>query len=276
MDGKKTRLQPPTPDEQQLMWENIKKSIDIKERRKHLVRIVSVAATLILLSVGSVIGYNMLTAPYVYLAEARDSTIKLADGSVIKLLKGARLTVEKSFPANTREVYLEGDAIFKVAKSKDHPFIVHGLNYETRVLGTVFKVVQDGTTFKVDLFEGRVAVKKTNTKEEYFMAPGKTFSNYGKPHVATITGLKEDRNKPDLYEADNSLILLSFNESSVKDAIEVIEKTYQVKVEYPAKYADHKISLSNTNVSPAAILGTIAAHLDLNLNIDDTTYRLEK
>ncbi|MFP3675408.1 FecR domain-containing protein, partial [Bacillus sp. SIMBA_031] len=71
----------------------------------------------------SLIGYNTLVKPDVYLAKLQNSEIKLSDGSVVILSQGCKLTVEKSFPADTREVFLEGNAVFYVAKSKEHPFI---------------------------------------------------------------------------------------------------------------------------------------------------------
>jgi transmembrane sensor len=267
-----------TPEKEEHFFENLYHQIDTYERKKKLrrFRIYSTVAATIILAIVGLIGYNTFLKPDIYLAGSQNSEIKLSDGSVVVLSQGAKLTVEKSFPADTREVYLDGDALFKVAKSKEHPFIVHGLNYETKVLGTVFKVIQNGSTFKVDLFEGQVAVKKTNTKKEYFLSPNHTFSNYGKQDVATVTPLKEHTTIIDPYKLDDSMIRLSFSECSVKNAIEVVEKTYHVKVEYPAQYADQKISLDNINVSPAAILGTISGHLDLKLNIYDKTYRLEK
>lgn len=279
MEGNKNHHNKFSPEEEEQMWENILAGIRAKEGKKRIrkTRIyTAVTASVILLFISGIFSYNHFLKPDIYIATTEKSTITLSDGSVVTLLKGAKLRVEKSFPADIREVYLTGDAIFKVAKSKEHPFIVHGLNYETRVLGTVFKVIQDGGTFKVDLFEGRVAVKKTDAKKEYFMMPNQTFSNYGKPDVATIIPLKDDQNKTHSYEVQDSRIHLSFNGSNLKDVIEVVEKTYHIKVEYPAQYADYKISLDNLNFSPTAILGTIAGHLDLNLNIDDTTYRLEK
>ncbi|MCT2561826.1 FecR family protein [Chryseobacterium herbae] len=272
-------LVPPTSKEVDQAWENVISRIRIHERekrRKKIFKYSIAASAAVILMIGSLVGYHTFFKPDIYLAEQSNSSIKLSDGTMVTLFKGARLTVEKSFPSDTREVQLQGDALFEVAKSKEHPFIVHGLNYETKVLGTVFKVMQDGSTFKVDLFDGQVAIKKANTKEEYFLTPNKTFNNYGKPDVAAITPLKEHTVTMDPYKAHDSMIRLSFSECSIKNAIEVVEKTYHVKVEYPAQYADRKISLDNVNVSPAAILGTISAHLDLKLNIYDTTYRLEK
>lgn len=279
MEGKINIHKKFSPEEEQQMWENILAGIRANEGKKRLrkTRIYTVMmAAVILLSISSIISYNRFLKPDIYIAHTEKSTILLSDGSVVTLSKGAKLRVEKSFPADIREVYLNGDAVFKISKSKDHPFIVHGSNYETRVLGTVFKVMQHNGDFKVDLFEGKIAVKKTDTKKEYFLTPHQSFNNYGKPDVVAIIPLKEDKNKTDSYEVYDSRIHLSFSGSTIKDVIEVVEKTYHVKVEYPSQYAGHKISIDNMNFSPAAILGTIAGHLDLNLNIDDTTYRLEK
>ena len=70
------------------------------------------------LSLGGIFTYTMFIKPDVYIAKSGNRIVRLEDGSVVTLLQGAVLTVEKSFPASTRVVDLKGDAIFSVAKSK--------------------------------------------------------------------------------------------------------------------------------------------------------------
>lgn len=68
------------------------------------------------------------------------SNIYLTDGSVVTLNSQTVLRYPASFTGATREVYLNGEAFFNVAKDHKHPFIVHAGKMSIKVLGTAFNV----------------------------------------------------------------------------------------------------------------------------------------
>ena len=68
------------------------------------------------------------------------STIALTDGSKIWLNADSRIQYPKVFTGNTREVYLNGEAFFEVAKIPSRPFVIHLANGTVRVLGTSFNI----------------------------------------------------------------------------------------------------------------------------------------
>jgi transmembrane sensor len=68
------------------------------------------------------------------------SKIYLSDGSIVTLNSETTLKYPPSFKGSTREVYLNGEAFFDVAKDHQHPFIVHAGNMSIKVLGTAFNV----------------------------------------------------------------------------------------------------------------------------------------
>jgi len=68
------------------------------------------------------------------------SKIYLSDGSVVTLNSETTLKYPPSFTGPTREVYLNGEAFFDVAKDHQHPFIVHAGKMSIRVVGTAFNV----------------------------------------------------------------------------------------------------------------------------------------
>ncbi|MBT2621918.1 FecR family protein [Chryseobacterium sp. ISL-6] len=275
MDDNNKPLPDFTPEKDSRMWENLKRDIAIHERRKQIKKFYFKAAILVIfLSVGSILGYNTIFKPDVYLAGSQNFEIKLADGSVVILSQGAKLTVEKSFPTETRDVFLEGDAVFNVTKSKKHPFIVHGKGYETKVLGTVFKVTQSGQTFKVDLFEGKVLVyKKGHSKEPIVLKPQQTFSNYGSPNVASVTKTNEER----IPATKDKTATLIFNKCPINDAVKIIEKTYGIKVQYPSELENIKITITVPDAKAVAFIQTLAIQSNLNIKQNnDSTFELEK
>jgi ferric-dicitrate binding protein FerR (iron transport regulator) len=73
-------------------------------------------------------------------ARGTKSTIELTDGSKIWLNADSKISYPEVFTGNTREVYLNGEAFFDVAKNPSKPFIIHLANGTVRVLGTSFNV----------------------------------------------------------------------------------------------------------------------------------------
>lgn len=66
--------------------------------------------------------------------------IQLPDGSVVWLNAGSRLTYNKEYGQQLREVTLTGEGYFDVVKMTDKPFIIHTSNINIKVLGTAFNV----------------------------------------------------------------------------------------------------------------------------------------
>lgn len=73
-------------------------------------------------------------------ARGTKSTIELPDGSKIWLNADSKIKYPEVFAGNTREVHLNGEAFFDVAKNPSKPFIIHLANGTVRVLGTSFNV----------------------------------------------------------------------------------------------------------------------------------------
>jgi transmembrane sensor len=64
----------------------------------------------------------------------------LPDGSQVWLNSGSRLTYDKNFGNNLREVVLSGEAFFDVVKNPQLPFVIHASAINIKVLGTAFNV----------------------------------------------------------------------------------------------------------------------------------------
>ena len=91
--------------------------------------------------------------------------LKLSDGSVVFLNANSTLKYPDKFTGEHREVFLEGEAFFQVAKDPAHPFIIHTNSVDTRVLGTSFNVnaKADGTI--VSVVTGKVRVSRGEFSE---------------------------------------------------------------------------------------------------------------
>lgn len=104
--------------------------------------------------------YNTLKIP-----NGKRFELELSDGTVVHLNSGTTLKYPVKFIAGeNRQVYLDGEAFFDVAKDKKHPFIVNADKLNVRVLGTHFNVSsypEDDMT-DVVLVEGSVGMYTAN------------------------------------------------------------------------------------------------------------------
>lgn len=86
--------------------------------------------------------------------------IGLSDHSVITLAPGGRISYPNEFSDDVREVQLEGDALFEIAKNPEKPFLVYSGKLITKVLGTSFRIKsnKENYTTEVEVLTGRVSV----------------------------------------------------------------------------------------------------------------------
>jgi len=96
------------------------------------------------------------------------SEVTLSDGSKVWLNSGSKLKYPVVFGTKRREIYLSGEAFFKVHSDKQHPFIVSTKNLKVQATGTAFNVesyMNDSLT-AVTLLEGKVDVQIGTAKSE--------------------------------------------------------------------------------------------------------------
>jgi len=118
-----------------------------------IMSVAAVAAVLVLIGVGTIhftrLGNNtpdntvLAISDFKYFNTDDNATrqISLPDGSHIHLNKNTELRiVANQFNHKLREVWLEGEAFFEVAKNPEKPFIIHTGAMQTKVLGTSFNV----------------------------------------------------------------------------------------------------------------------------------------
>ena len=111
--------------------------------------------------------YNILQVP-----ANGEFYMQLADGSKVWVGACSRLKYPVAFNGECREVFLEGEAFFEVAKNPERPFIVRTKDFSVKALGTSFNVMNYGdenfshTTLKT----GKVEV--TTAEEKVILQPG--------------------------------------------------------------------------------------------------------
>lgn len=98
------------------------------------------------------------------------SKLVLPDGTVVWLNAGSTLKYAQDYNTSHRDVYLEGEAYFKVKTNPEKPFIVKTSEMSVKAYGTSFnvKAYPDEGTITTTLVEGIVRIEGTDKNKKKF------------------------------------------------------------------------------------------------------------
>lgn len=114
-------------------------------------------------------GYSYLYRPFkpvnvnneIAVLNGSKTDFTLPDGSRVVLNGGSKLTYPKNYSAlKVREVFLSGEAYFKVVHDPRHPFIIHTNHFDIKDIGTTFnvKAYPGEKTTEASLIEGAIEI----------------------------------------------------------------------------------------------------------------------
>lgn len=172
------------------------------------------------------ITYNTIKIPY-----GKRFQLQLSDGTTVHLNSGTTLKYPVKFIAGeNRQVFLDGEAFFDVAKDKKHPFIVNADDLNVRVLGTHFNVSNypEDVATDVVLVEGSVGMYNVNEEfdatKNTVLKPGYKGS-FNKQNNMIFT-------KPVITDIYTSWVNggLTFRNMTFKNIITKLERRYNVTI----------------------------------------------
>lgn len=173
-------------------------------------------------------------------------SIKLEDGSVIKLAKNAKLSYPRHFEPNKRQVFLSGEAFFEITKNPQKPFFVYSNEVITKVLGTSFTIqaFEDAPEVIVRVKTGRVSVFHQNKiafadpeEEALIITPNQQIV-FSRKEESLTKSLVET---PILIKDLSQLSQQSFEDRPVSEVLKAIELAYGVHIIYDADQLSHCI-----------------------------------
>ena len=100
-------------------------------------------------------------------SKGEKSYLQLPDGTKVWLNSCTTLEYAENYGHSNRNIYLDGEAYFEVAKNKDLPFVVKANGIDVKAIGTAFNVsaYMEDSQLTTTLFNGKVAVQPTLTKQ---------------------------------------------------------------------------------------------------------------
>jgi len=213
--------------------------------------------------------------------------VLLSDSSTVSITAKSKIIFKKVFDKGKRDVYLNGEAIFKVAKNKHWPFTVYAGSFSTTALGTSFKITAFENSDKtvIQLFTGKVVVKqvsKVNGQKHpaIYLDPGYMMEADNKTNNIKVSGFKVgDKATTSTTEGstlfDNDLII--FKNQSLPAVVNVLKKAYHIDIAVDLHDISNKYFTGTVNSkqeTPYAVLSTIARLNNLKVIKLNETYRL--
>jgi len=172
--------------------------------------------------------------------------VTLSDGTQVWLNAASTLTYPIEFDDHSRQVTLDGEAYFAVAKDKARPFIVNTAKQRVEVLGTSFNInaYSNETATKTTLLTGSVRVNIATDASE---------NGHGRILVPNQQSIVRDHaHEITIHDVDpQSAIawkngLFNFHGLSVDESLKQVERWYDIRIVYqgnkPEGYLGGKMS----------------------------------
>lgn len=167
--------------------------------------------------------YNRLEIP-----RGAEYFLTLTDGTKIWLNSETVIRYPVNFTGEKREVYLEGEAFFKVAKNTERPFIVHTTCTQIEVLGTEFNVRNYNNEFQIatTLVNGSVRLTSQIENNRVILKPGE------QGNIDKLTGtLNVEKVDPYLYTAWKDARFV-FRNTRMEELLNTLARWYDLQIFY--------------------------------------------
>lgn len=219
-----------------ITWGEAENTYLKSSRRKIFFQIIRyVAAVFIGFCVSSFVFYFSEPKPSVLVSSYKLATnkgeksyLELPDGTKIWLNSCTTIEYAPDYGVSNRDIYLNGEAYFEVAKNKELPFVVKANGIDIKALGTAFNVnaYKEDKELITTLFSGKVEVYPESTRHKILLEPNQMAIYY------------KDKNKLEKKSYDNSLFVkwrdgaLSFDMMYMKDITKLLERNFDVVFRY--------------------------------------------
>ncbi len=167
------------------------------------------------------------------------SVLYLADGTKVWLNAGTRFAFPSLFSRDKREVFLEGEAYFEVARNVSQPFIVHAGQLNIKVLGTRFNVSAYASDANIEttLLEGSVAVSERRlpglVRSEVVLKPDQKASFNRREKKVTVSNVPD----ADMYISWTKG-WLQFSHENLQMVFEKLKRYYNVDIVTSKNFKD--------------------------------------
>lgn len=246
-----------SPDESKAMYQQLLQQLSLKKSSIFTIKKMGLVAAASLLCLVVVTLYNVSKQPATKVAEItttiapattaptwtvcenngpKKKKITLPDGSIAVLSGNSRISYQQPFPANKRDINMNGQVYFSVHKDQSKPFTVYAGNTATTALGTAFRIHMQQKEITIQLFNGKVRIQPLpgTTKgwdSTLYLMPGEQLQyNISKSSTTISTFIKNTA-----HEEILPTTTLSFNNEPIDKVFDKLSAKYKVTILYNKK-----------------------------------------
>ena len=200
-----------------------------------------------------------------------EKVVQLPDGSSVTLAEGSRISFAKRMESGKREVYLSGEAFFKVKRNPAQPFFVYAGELTTRVLGTSFTVrsFEKENVASVQVRTGSVSVEARATRktQSVVLSPNQQASFFRKEERLSMGLVKA----PQPVVPQTDLARFAFNNAPVSTIFDSLGKAYGIEIIYDREaVAACRLTSSVQEESLFEILDVICEAIEADYQVTGT------
>lgn len=202
-------------------------------------------------------------------------SVTLSDGTLVSLNSESSISLPNTFKSDVREVYLEGEAFFEVARMEDKPFLIYVNGTVVEVLGTSFAVraFPDDEMVRTTVVEGLVSFRSESKGiEEGVLSAGdlgefnlkqKRLSKEQVQNLAPYLSWKEG--------------YLTFEKATMDEVKKQLERKYDIQVLFAEKDIELlELTAELKSRSLRNVLETISLSLNLSFDLDQEVVKFKK
>ena len=222
---------------------------------------------------------QLLAARRIITKHDKEFWLTLDDGTLVHLNYNTRLVYPEKFGRGDRNVILDGEAYFMVAKDRSRPFIVHVPDGEIRVYGTEFNVNTRSSALETEsskyettvvLVNGSISVSPTGGKEQMM-----------KPHeqcrISNSLCVVEKNVDVEPYVAWNRGVFC-FDNCTLEHLMKILSHWYGMNINFVSEETRHITFTGNLNkyssIEPA--IHVIHQVTGLRIEIKNNTIIIDK
>lgn len=153
----------------------------------------------------------------------------LPDGSIVELGPNSKIRFLNDADSPSRELFLEGEGYFDVARDSQRPFYVYVGNIVTKVLGTSFiiKTFDQSDKVTVSVKTGKVTVYSKNASHKKTVLTPNQEAVYDRVTDVVATQAVPSQKSTD---AKKRLSEMQFEETPISEVLMVLKKTYDIEI----------------------------------------------
>lgn len=169
--------------------------------------------------------FNTITIP-----RGGQYSLVLPDGSKVWLNADSKLKFPTQFIGANREVELEGEGYFEIAKNKEKPFYVRANGVKVKVLGTHFNLMayRDEPLVRTTLLEGKVLL--SGNGQSVYLYPGQQGVFSAHKFKVSPADIQQDLAWKNGY--------FIFNEENLTSIMRKISRWYDVDIDIRTPHAN--------------------------------------